>query len=30
MPLYVAGDDAEIPKEAAEPGGGAPDKAFAE
>lgn len=30
MPLYVAGDDAEIPKEAAKPGDGAPDKAFAE
>lgn len=30
MPLYVAGDDAEIPKEAAKTGDGAPDKAFAE
>lgn len=34
MPLYVAGDDAEIPKEAAKSGAGtsdgAPDKAFAE
>ncbi len=34
MPLYVAGDDAEIPKDLAQPGAlsgdGAPDKAFAE
>ncbi len=30
LPLYVAGDDAEIPKEAAKSGDGTPDKAFAE